>query len=53
MTFGLFVCFFLGVMMLIKPELFSKIEHIFSVKDGEPTGLYLALMRISSLLLLL
>ena len=36
----------LGVAMVIKPELLWRIEHIFTVKDGEPTELYLALMRL-------
>ena len=36
----------LGVAMVIKPELLWRIEHIFTVKDGEPTELYLAFMRL-------
>ena len=42
----LVLLFILGIMMLIKPELLWKIEHIFTVKNGEPTELYIALMRV-------
>lgn len=37
---------FLGIMMVTKPELLWKIEHIFSVKNGEPSDLYITLMRL-------
>ena len=33
--------------MIFKPELLWKIEHFFSVKGGEPTDLYLGLMRVA------
>lgn len=36
----------LGILMVCKPKLLWKIEHLFSVKDGEPTELYLATMCI-------
>ena len=36
----------LGILMLFKPELLWKIEHMFTVKNGEPTELYLAFMRV-------
>lgn len=36
----------LGIRMLFKPELLWKIEHMFTVKNGEPTELYLAFMRV-------
>ena len=36
----------LGLFMLLKPELLWKIEHFFSVKGGEPTDFYLAMMRV-------
>jgi len=42
----LVVLFALGVMMAVKPELLWKIEHIFTVKNGEPTELYITLMRL-------
>ena len=42
----LVVLLVLGFSMLFKPEVLWKIENIFSVKNGEPTDLYLALMRI-------
>ena len=38
--------FVLGVLMFWKPELLWKIEHLFSVKGGEPTDFYLSMMRI-------
>ena len=36
----------LGILMLFKPELLWKIEYMFTVKNGEPTELYLAFMRV-------
>lgn len=36
----------LGIMMVTKPELLWKIEHIFTVKNGEPSDLYITLMRL-------
>ena len=42
----------LGIVMLLKPEWLWKIEHIFTVKNGEPTDLYLALMRVGGILLI-
>jgi len=43
---GLIALFVLGVLMFWKPELLWKIEHLFSVKGGEPTDFYLSMMRI-------
>ena len=43
---GLIALFVIGVMMFWKPELMWKIEHLFSVKGGEPTDFYLSMMRI-------
>ena len=45
----LVVLLVLGFSMLFKPEVLWKIENIFSVKNGEPTYLYLALMRIGGI----
>lgn len=39
----------LGFAMLLKPEILWKIEHIFTVKNGEPTDLYLTLMRLGGI----
>lgn len=36
----------LGLAMLVKPEFLWRIEHLFTVKNGEPTELYLLLMRV-------
>ena len=33
-----------------KPELLWKIEHLFSVKGGEPTDFYLSMMRIGGVI---
>lgn len=41
----------LGLAMLIKPEILWRIEHMLTVKNGEPTELYLALMRIGGIFL--
>ena len=38
-----------GFAMLLKPEIIWKIEHIFTVKNGEPTDLYLTLMRLGGI----
>lgn len=43
---GLFLLFALGVLMFLKPEVLWKLEHLFSVKGGEPTDFYLSMMRI-------
>ena len=40
------ILFLLGLLMLINPKLLWKIENCFTVKDGEPTDLYIAFMRI-------
>lgn len=43
------VLLLLGSAMLLKPEILWKIEHIFTVKNGEPTDLYLTLMRLGGI----
>ena len=47
---GLIALFVLGVLMFWKPELLWKIEHLFSVKGGEPTDFYLSKTRIGGVL---
>ena len=47
---GLIALFVLGVLMFWKPELLWKLEHIFSVKGGEPTEFYLSKTRIGGVL---
>ena len=42
--------FVLGVLMFWKPELLWKIEHLFSVKGGEPTDFYLSKTRIGGVI---
>ena len=39
----------LGVYMTCNPKLLWKIENLFTVKNGDPTELYLVLMRIGGL----
>ena len=43
---GLAALFVLGILMFLKPEWMWKLEHLFSVKGGEPTDFYLSMMRV-------
>ena len=43
----------LGILMLFKPELLWKTEHMFTVKNGEPTELYLDFMRVGGVFFLI
>ena len=36
----------LGLLMLIRPDIAWKIEHLLSVKNGEATDWYLAITRL-------
>lgn len=47
---GLLLLLLLGVLMFLKPELLWSLEHLFSVKGGEPTDFYLTIMRLSGVL---
>ena len=47
---GLIALFVLGVLMFWRPDLVWKIEHLFSVKGGEPTDFYLSKTRIGGVL---
>ena len=38
-----------GILMLTRPDIVWKIEHFFSVQNGEPTDWYLAIVRIIGL----
>ena len=49
----LILLFILGTAMLINPEWLWKIEHILTVRDGEPSELYMALMRIGGLIFII
>lgn len=40
---------FLGVFMLLKPELLWKVENLLTVKGGEPTEFYLSVMRLTGI----
>ena len=42
-----------GSLMLAKPHTVWKIEHFFSVKNGEPSGFYILCTRIIGGILLL
>ena len=46
---GLVVLFVLGVLMFLKPEWLWKLEHLLSVKGGEPTDFYLSMMRLGGI----
>lgn len=46
---GLVALFVLGVLMFLKPEWLWKLEHLFSVKGGEPTDFYLSMMRLGGI----
>lgn len=39
----------LGAAMTLFPRQMWRIEHIFSIKNGEPTDLYLAMMRMGGI----
>ncbi len=45
--------YILSIMMIAKPRLLWKIEHIFTVKNGEPTDLYITLMRLGGIFFLI
>ena len=45
--------FLLGLAMLAKPESLWKIEHLLTTKNGEPSELYIALMRIGGSLFMI
>ncbi len=40
----------LGLAMVCVPKTLWKIEHLLSVKNGEPTELYIGLMRVTGAL---
>lgn len=46
---GLILLFILGLLMLFKPEFLWKLEHLFTVKSGSPTDLYITLMRLGGI----
>lgn len=41
--------FFLSIVMIVNPKFLWKVEHFFSVKNGEPTDLYIAFIRIGGI----
>lgn len=46
------VLFVASIFMIIKPEIMWKIEHFLTVKDGEPTDLYILITRLTGILFL-
>ena len=40
------VLLLLGIAMVRRPEQLWKIEHFWDVKNGEPSELYISLMRV-------
>ena len=47
------VLFGLSLLMIFKPEMLWELQHMFSVKGGEPTDFYLASTRIGGVVFLL
>ena len=43
----------LGIAMLIFPHILWKIEHLFRIKNGEPSDIYLGLMRIGGIIFII
>ncbi|MEG2989353.1 MAG: hypothetical protein RR807_08120, partial [Oscillospiraceae bacterium] len=41
-----------GLAVIVNPTFIWKIEHFFTVKNGEPTDLYLKMSRLGGILLL-
>ena len=41
------LCIFSGIIMVCQPEKVWRMQHFLSVRDGEPTKLYLVFCRIS------
>lgn len=44
--FGFIILLLLGIFMVWKPNLLWKVVHCLSVKDGEPTGFYLYVVKL-------
>ena len=43
--FGSISIFIVGLLLLLKPKLIWKFKHLWDVKDGEPTELYVFFSR--------
>lgn len=43
----------LGLAMLLIPQYLWKLEHIFSVKNGEPSEIYLSAMRLGGVVFII
>ncbi|MCD7955512.1 MAG: nickel ABC transporter permease [Lachnospiraceae bacterium] len=48
-----FVCIVFGIFAICKPEKLWKLDHFLTVKDGEPTELYLKVARAFGVVLIL
>ena len=48
-----FLAFAAGVFLLLKPDFAWEIQHLFTVRDGKPTDLYLICARITGVLLMI
>ena len=44
---GCVLLLIMGLLMFIKPHFVWKIDNFLTVKDGEPTDLYIAVVRFS------
>lgn len=49
-VFGEIFLLGLGAFMVIKPDLFWRLEHFMTVEDGEPTDFYIASRRIAGVI---
>lgn len=50
---GLVLLVAIGLLMLCQPEFIWDVEHLFTVKNGEPTDFYLAMTRITGAIFVL
>lgn len=51
--FWIAILFVIGMIMIAKPELIWKIDHAFTVKNGEPAEFSIALVRVGGTLILI
>ena len=45
------LCIILGTALINKPDIFWKLEHFLSVKDGEPTHFYIVVKQVIGVLM--
>ncbi len=47
------ICAVFGLLSLIKPDLMWKLEHLLTVRDGEPPERYKTYVRVGGVILLI